>query len=227
MNYKIKIELKSDALIGSGEGFGAIIDTDVVFDEVGIPYIPGRRIKGCLRDSASEVLEMFEKSGIKNFIKINKKGNYFELIDKVFGTPEKPSCLNISNLTVEEYENNKKRLAQLIKKYPAILSKDEVISHFTSIRQQTKIDEVKGVAEEHSLRTVRAIKRGNVFEGDIIVDSSDNDILKLLWLACINLRHIGTKRNRGFGEIECKLLYGNHESKLKEFEKELESTIKN
>ena len=50
MNHKINVKLKSDALIGSGEGFGAIIDTDVVFDEVGIPYIPGRRIKGCLKD---------------------------------------------------------------------------------------------------------------------------------------------------------------------------------
>jgi len=227
MNHKINVKLKSDALIGSGEGFGAIIDTDVVFDEVGIPYIPGRRIKGCLKDSANEVCGMFEKSGIDIFGKLvkNKAGNGFVLIDEVFGTPEKPSCLNIYNLTIEEYENNKNSLRRLIKDYPAILPKDEVISYFTSIRQQTKIDN-DGVAEKHSLRTVRAVKRGNIFEGSITVDNSAtaNDSLKLLWLACINLRHLGTKRNRGFGEVECLLCDENNREI--NFEKELKEACR-
>ena len=43
---KITIKLLSDALINSGEGFGAIIDSDVVFDDIGLPYIPAKRIKG-------------------------------------------------------------------------------------------------------------------------------------------------------------------------------------
>lgn len=224
MSYKIRIELKSDALIGSGEGFGAIIDTDVVFDEVGIPYIPGRRIKGCLRDSANEVCLMFEKSGISSFINLSKngKGNSFAIIDEAFGISENPSCLNISNLTIEEYKDSKTSLKRLIKNYPIILSKDEVISFFTTIRQQTKINE-QGTAEEHSLRTVRAVKKGNVFEGSITANDSNQEILKLLWLACINLHHLGTKRNRGFGEVECNLFDG---SKKIEFEKELEGVCK-
>ncbi len=211
MNYEIHVKLESDALIGSGEGLGAIIDTDVVFDDVGLPYIPGRRIKGCLRDSANEVLKMFKKSGINGFIiNINKKNEYFEIIDKVFGTPEKPSAINISNLTITDYQSNHQSLKYLMKEYKNILPKDEVISFFTSIRQQTKIDDV-GVAEEHSLRTVRAIKKGNEFEGGITIDTSDdNDALKLLWLACINLRHLGTKRNRGFGKVECELFDENN-----------------
>jgi len=225
MNYKINIKLKSDSLIGSGEGFGAIIDTDVVFDEIGIPYIPGRRIKGCLRDSANEVCQMFEKSGISYFfIKLskNKKGNGIVLIDEVFGTSEKPSCLNISNLTIADYESNYKSLRYLIN-CKHILSKDEVSSYFTLIRQQTKIDD-GGVAEKHSLRTVRSIKKGNIFEGNISVNDSDLDTLKLLWLACINLRHIGTKRNRGFGKVECKLIDENN--KTIEFEKDLEGVCR-
>lgn len=226
MNYKLTVKLLSDALIGSGEGFGAIIDTDVVFDDVGIPYIPGRRIKGCLRDSANEVLEMFEKAGISNFIKNlskNKKGNGFVFTDEVFGTPENPSCLNISNLTIKEYENNKKSLQQLLKKHSNILPKDEIISYFTLVRQQTKIDD-GGVAEEHSLRTVRAVKRDNIFEGSISINTSNEDVLRLLWLACINLRHIGTKRNRGFGEVEC-LLYDD-KNNVVSFKDKLEVTCK-
>ena len=59
LNYQIKIILKSDTLIGSGEGFGSIIDTDVVFDDLGIPYIPAKRVKGIMLESAEELNEMF------------------------------------------------------------------------------------------------------------------------------------------------------------------------
>jgi CRISPR/Cas system CMR subunit Cmr4 (Cas7 group RAMP superfamily) len=64
--YTLKLTLLSPCLIGSGEGFGAVIDSDIVFDEFGIPYIPAKRIKGCLRDSAIEVCEMFKLGRYKN-----------------------------------------------------------------------------------------------------------------------------------------------------------------
>ena len=198
--YTIRTELKSDTLAGSGEGFGAIIDTDVVLDCVGIPYIPARRIKGCLKDSAEEVIEMFKQANITNFTASKN------IIDKVFGTPLNPALINVSNLTIEQYGDNKKWFEYLMEEYPAIVTKEQSTSFFTTIRQQTSIDDDKGIAKEHSLHTVRAIKKRNIFFGDISVDNPDDEILKLLWLACINLRHIGTKRNRGFGEIECRLL---------------------
>lgn len=201
--YKIQVKLISDALIGSGEGFGAIIDTDIVFDDLGIPYIPGRRIKGCLRDSAEEVCSLLKNSGIDSFSDLNQKDGKFKIIEETFGIPENPSSVNISNLTIEEYEENKNWLGYLSEKYPDILSKDSILSTFTNIRQQTKIND-KGVAEERSLRTIRVIKKEKVFTGDIGL--SDGYALKLLWLACLNLRHLGTKRNRGFGEVDCRLI---------------------
>lgn len=44
-SYTIEIQLISDAIIGSGEGFGSLIDTDIVFDGLGVPIIPARRIR--------------------------------------------------------------------------------------------------------------------------------------------------------------------------------------
>jgi hypothetical protein len=35
--YKLVIKLKSSTLVGSGVGFGAEIDTDIIFDELGLP----------------------------------------------------------------------------------------------------------------------------------------------------------------------------------------------
>ena len=54
---KIFITLRSDLCASSGKGWSATIDNDVCFDEYGLPYIPARRIKGCLKAAAS-LLEM-------------------------------------------------------------------------------------------------------------------------------------------------------------------------
>ncbi|MBI5207064.1 MAG: hypothetical protein HY934_04655 [Candidatus Firestonebacteria bacterium] len=141
-NLKIEIKLLSDTLIGSGEGFGAIIDTDIVFDDLGIPYIPARRIKGCLRESAEQVCEMLKIFNIP-----------LKSISEIFGTGEKPSLLTFSNLTIEEYEKNRQWLGYFAEEYKNIISKDAILDTFTMIRQQTALD--KGIAREHSLRTIR------------------------------------------------------------------------
>ena len=34
-----------------------MVDMDVVYDENGLPYIPAKRIKGCIREAALEMME--------------------------------------------------------------------------------------------------------------------------------------------------------------------------
>ena len=55
---RIKIELLSDLCTCSGETYNSIVDMDIVYDENGIPYIPAKRIKGCIREAALEMCEM-------------------------------------------------------------------------------------------------------------------------------------------------------------------------
>lgn len=203
-SYKITIELKSPCLIGSAEGFGAIIDSDIVFDEFGIPYIPSKRIKGCLRDSAIEICEMFELAEI-NLIDLTKDNteNKYSIVTSIFGRPgdEKPAPVYFSNLVVKNYDSFKEWLNYLMHSYNKLISREKIIQQFTEIRQQTAIDE-NGISDEHSLRTIRVAKKGIVFEGKIDTEIDD---VKLLYYAAKNLRRLGTKRNRGFGEVECKL----------------------
>lgn len=52
---KITIELLSDICIGSGESYNSVIDTDVTYDDYGLPYIPAKRIKGCIREAGLEL----------------------------------------------------------------------------------------------------------------------------------------------------------------------------
>ena len=55
---KITIELLSDICIGSGESYNSVIDTDVTYDDYGLPYIPAKRIKGCIREAGLELKDL-------------------------------------------------------------------------------------------------------------------------------------------------------------------------
>ena len=54
---RLSMRLLTDAVPASGAGLAGIIDTDIVYDEHGIPYIPARRMKGVLRESALMLIE--------------------------------------------------------------------------------------------------------------------------------------------------------------------------
>lgn len=197
--YSLKLELLSPTLVGSGVGFGASIDADVVFDELGLPFIPAKRVKGCLRDAAVEVKEMFTIAGIETG----------ELqIEHTFGKPgsDTGAPVYFSNLTVEDDERNRAWLRYFVESesYKQFVTPERVLNALTEIRQQTQIGN-DGVAFEHSLRTIRVLRKGMTFFGDVRIDSDDDSLLNTLLFACLNFRRFGTKRNRGFGEVRCSL----------------------
>ena len=204
----LKLTFESSCLVGSGEGFGALIDSDIVFDDYGIPYIPAKRIKGCLRDSAIEVCDMLTLSGFKLFdLSRENTESRYKIVSYLFGNPGKeyPAPSYFSNLYIEDYFDIVSWLKYLMQQHKEIISKESVINHFTEIRQQTSIDENTGTAKEHSLRTIRVAKKGITFTGTIELEEFLPEYVDLLSLSCLNLRRIGTKRNRGFGKVKCRL----------------------
>jgi len=194
----LRIITLSETLVGTGEGWGSTIDSDVVFDIYGLPFIPSKRIKGCLRESALEVAEMFGKGGITP--------DWQDKVDLLFGRPGNriSAPLRFGNLYLKDYEKEREWFEWAIQEYPSLISRDMVLSAFTNIRQQTTIDKT-GVAKRNSLRTARVLKRGLTFSGVIEADDATVDGDALL-LGALNLRYIGTKRNRGFGHIKCEIL---------------------
>jgi CRISPR-associated protein Csx10 len=197
--YMVQIQLLSDTLIGASEGYGAIIDKDSVFDAVGLPIIPGKRVKGILR-AETELLNKFQP------IKIQSKGveNNKTAIEILFGdagiTDKKTEYLSVSNFVLPDYEANKTYLKYLTQK--GEISRSEVIEYFTTLRMMTKIDE-NGIAAETSLRTFRVLKKGLVFTGELHFDPLQfNTFENIISLT----RRIGSMRNRGLGQIQCKLL---------------------
>ncbi len=197
--YKVQIQLLSDTLIGATEVYGAIIDKDSVFDEVGLPIIPGKRVKGILRAEA-ELLNKYQPIAIQPWNDNSKK----TAIEILFGdagiTDKNTEYLSVSNFTLPDYEANKTYLKFLIQENE--ISRSEVIAHFTTMRMMTRIDE-DGIAENTSLRTFRVLKKGLVFEGELTFDSDYLDKFKSIVALT---RRIGSMRNRGLGQIQCRLI---------------------
>ncbi len=200
--YRIQLELTSPCLPGAGEGRGSVIDTDLVFDSCGLPYFPARRLKGALRESANEVIEMLQQAKI----------SYFEqgLIEHIFGVPGdiEGGKIYFSNLHLPQYDEVSAWCRWALQEYNNILSPDVITNVLTELRQQTSINE-NGIAEDHSLRTVRVLKTGLSFEGEISLLSKNETAIDLLALSCANLHRLGTMRNRGFGCVKCSLFAGN------------------
>lgn len=188
--FILSITLLSDTLIGNAEGYGAIIDKDTVFDEVGLPFIPGKRVKGVIREQA----ELYKKYVFKDD----------SFIVETFGlagqTDKNTERLTVSNFVLEDYEDNKSAIQKLIKK--GVLSRSEVQDYFTSLRMMTRID-ADGIASDNSLRTLRVLRKGLVFKGEL---SFDSDLLSHFEKIVSMVRRIGSSRNRGMGHIKCSLL---------------------
>lgn len=195
---KIEIELLSPLQLSSGRE-DIIHDSDAVHDSYGVPYFPGKRLKGLLYESALELVEMGAK--------FNKRD-----IDILFGNIGE-TRIRIDNFYLkssteaEDAEKIRSSWSYLENKYPEIFNTENVWQSYTEVRHQTKIDEATGTAEDKSLRNMRVVQKGLYFIGDIYLLAGANrinDDENIVEQALLNLRFAGSKRNRGFGRIKCK-----------------------
>ncbi len=190
---KIIMTLKSDAIPGSGNSLAGIIDRDINYDKYGLPFIPAKRIKGILRESAEDLgIDENDLFGVE-------------------GSPEGSSFI-IDNGYVKNYESYKKFLSSKVNK--DFLSQQATLDYFTYTRSQTTIE--NGVAKENSLRVSRVLKKGLVFEFNLEYNKKDEENIEKI---CKVTRGFGASRTRGFGEIELRLLTENETTNSSEIAK--------
>lgn len=192
MIYNIEIELLSPLQLGSGLA-DVVTDSDSVHDKYGMPYFPGKRLKGLLYESA---LEMAEISG----------GTWFteEDADRLFGHGgQESSSLRVDNFMLPDYEKLCLGWEHLQKNYPEIFSGKRIWDSYTELRYQTSIDDETGTTEDGSLRNMRVVDAGLKFTGRIYLYDGSELNRSILEKALANLRYAGAKRNRGFGRIKC------------------------
>ena len=221
MKKKLQIKLKSDLCAGSGESLGSLIDTDICYDCFGLAYIPSKRLKGLLKEAFIEYSDWAKnENNTELFDKINKN---------LFGVENSnnSSNLKIDNAYLENTDLIEDEIQNIENRYRKYLTKQRIINLNTDIRYQTAVAINSGVAKENSLRNIRIIEAGNIFEAILECDTEEeSQILE----KCVKLvTHMGNNRTRGFGEIECKLLdmeEENQEYVTHKFEPEKEYEIK-
>lgn len=193
---QIKITLRSDLCVGSGYSHAGVIDSDVCYDETGFPYIPAKRLRGCIRETLENSLY----------------ARYPEQADALFGKAgdKAPASLVIGNAYPAGHDALRRAIKQARKDDARRVFYDtqRILESYTRVIGQTRLED--GVAMEGSLRYTRTVNRKSPLTGEDMVfyaeASCDNDRLGMLKDALRGTRHIGLKRNRGLGNVTCEWL---------------------
>ena len=201
---KIRITLKSDLCAGSGEATGVTVDKDLCIDAYGLPYIPARRLKGCLREAA----RLLQDYGCKEAGPDN--------IAALFGTENGgQGVLRVGDACLPGAESMRALLSGGVEEALRVEAEPlNVAKLFTYVRGQTKLE--NGVAVDGSLRYTRVMahhnaldERGEAYlDAPIELDTGDLELHTLLELCCRATRHIGSMRNRGLGNVQLSYLRG-------------------
>ncbi len=190
MRKKLIIELRSDMCAGNGKGFAQVIDIDTAIDSCGIPYIPGKRIKGCLRELAADVLHV-EKNKIN--LLFGHSGN------------DKSGSLSVSDARIKDYGIQMGQIRQLINANK--VRGNDITELFCSVRAATALE--NETIKDKSLRFIRVVNRLSPidheplkFYADMSFEDNDQETVSRL---VKGLRKIGYHRNRGLGSVKCTL----------------------
>lgn len=182
MNKKLVITLRSDLCAAVGKHYAAMIDIDTALEENGLPYIPARRLKGCLRELAEYCCPS-------------------DRLDALFGVAgdKKSGALFIGNARVS--------CAERVTGELSVEEADAVTELYCDTRGQTAIE--NDTVKEGSLRFVRVVGRLDPLTGEPLrfsapvsfPDEYEPEMRRIV----SGLRNIGYHRNRGLGAVSCSL----------------------
>lgn len=179
MNITYKAEFFTYWHCGSGLSAGADVDLLTIKDADGLPFIPGKTIKGLLREASVTL------SGL-----VSAKYPPLEEIDKIFG--KEGTLQGSAFFSNAEFPDEDK----------AVL-KDKSKLLFTAISSTAIGDD--GIAKEHSLRRME-VALPCTLSGTIMHWPDDEKNLKLLTDSLAFVKRLGENRNRGLGRCKFSIM---------------------
>lgn len=210
MQLKMRITLESDALFGKGEEVAGLVDSEVEHDELGLPFIRGRVVKGLMVEECANILFGLEIQDSTIQKKMKNMAGY------LYGMPG--SGLNtIGNLRVgdailPEELREAVRSSVYNRARESKLDPADVLDSLTDIRRQTAIDYETGAPKKGALRSIRVILRNLIFTAnmDFIPPEGESfsceDAVAFLTACALAVKRAGTGRNRGFGKVTASIL---------------------
>lgn len=189
--YKLTVTTLSDTMPGSGESVPGVIDRDSRFDEYGLPSMNAKTLKGHLREQM-ELVKSWTGSSVKT--------------DVLLGATDKESEKSTGKLKFGMLQFSpgvQETIRRAIR--DGRIDREEVIRTLSIQYSCTKIDE-NGVAEDHTLRRDRMLRKGIVLESRIhAVEPLTEEEFRLLEMAVQSLKHIGTHKSKGKGLVDCRI----------------------
>ena len=175
-DVKYKITFYSNWHCGSGLAAGADVDELVIKDRNGLPYVPGRTIKGLLSEAAMMLSQFTEVPQ--------------DSIKRLFGLSGGEG--NLGSRSVVSFTN-----ASLSADEQAVVITQKLAEHLYQPVASTAID-ANGIAN-HSLRKVETTIPCVVYGQVLHVDECDIEVLlqTFQWV-----KRMGLGRNRGYGRCE-------------------------
>ena len=162
---------------GSGLSAGADLDALVIKDKDGLPYIPGKTLKGLIREAVEDYVSL---------LGIDEKD---DLIEAAFGRKNVADSKDVS-LGNAFFTN-----AVLSSSEKSEILKYQLHQHLYLTKASTRIDD-DGIAEDHTLRRIEMVVPCTLCGEIIDLDDKLRDtVVKSLGL----IKRLGVNRNRDLG----------------------------
>jgi CRISPR/Cas system CSM-associated protein Csm3 (group 7 of RAMP superfamily) len=173
-----QIEFFSEWHCGSGLAAGADVDALVVKDKDDLPFVPGKTIKGLIREAA-DVLTLFgEQQEAKMKTLFGKEADAESGADN-------HGCLFFSNVELSGLERK-------------AIMESHTQNYLYRTKASTKIDD-NGIAQDASLRRIKTVVPCTLTGS--ITDVPDEDVANLE-TAMKYIKRMGINRNRGLGRCQ-------------------------
>lgn len=171
---------------GSGEGRGAAADALCLKDAAGLPYLPGKTIKGLLREAVHTCEDAGRlDTGTTDFL-FGKAAVAASAEKKIIGEASVPGILRVSNANLPEREH------QWLASPSGEGQRHALFEYFSA----TSIDE-HGLALDKTLRTIELCLPVTLLAS--ITGPDDDRWVEPIKTACVLIRSAGSHRNRGLG----------------------------
>lgn len=197
MHNTIVITFISEYHISSGLGDGHWADSMLIRDNNGLPYLPGRAVKGALREAAWRLGQCRQDLQVMEFLLWGTRSTSRET--------NKQGCLRVGQGNLPAHLQ-----AQLLALDADL--RDTVVRDMTIRRIQTALDG-NGQVVTSSLRTLECGIPGLSFIASLeIPDSTIPDCISEAWLGeylravCAAVKSMGGSRSRGLGMCRVALL---------------------
>lgn len=201
MEKQITIKFLSSWHIGSGLGDGYRTDSKLVRDSFGLPFVPGRVLKGALREGAIKL------SAIRDDFRRAETAIFGSRDDSLKSNQTGAITVNSGEIS-EEFKD--------IFLHESISSRELLVRDMLELRTQTALTEAK-LTKKGSLRNIECGIPGLEFTAEISINESD-DLYKMIGQGCdhqwiekyfkaiiSSVKSIGGNRSRGLGKCIVKI----------------------